>query len=328
MNNQKTAETIRLFISCFPSGKHSSTGKNIHKCWPRMLHHSYQDGMDWASSNGRFNRNKEGKIPPTSLEVKNEFDIILDSDYDYRGNYYNAKIPQGLIYCEEHDIFLLFDFRVDALMETLNQSEVVNGKIKEKMGFRYKGANYYPVPLKSDTFKEWAASVVPAPVQKQKYTTKYSKFQKVASKTFDAIYIGKILVEYQNYRDDIYRWPDAQPYNKIDIVKLYKGTDVQEMHGYLSDNGDGTYFPYFYRNKIAMLEVSDIPKNTMEYIERSIFANSLGWYGERVVPYKSNYFYGDRVFMVDARNSKAIVKRFYNISDDALRAWLEKECCD
>ena len=122
-------------------------GKDVYSSWPKLLHTDPSSAISWAE--GMWH-----KSPYFSVEVDNSFkDAMVLDNFDERGQ--SSKIPKAVVYNEEKDVYLMIDFRLDGLVETLTNSSISKQIIKCDMALRFSGGNYYFVPRNGKSYTEY-----------------------------------------------------------------------------------------------------------------------------------------------------------------------------
>lgn len=139
--------------------------KAVHQAWPKLLHAESKNAIEWAKRSRPYN--KSGSYFTTTV-ANNFSNSELHDNVSIRG--YSSKVPCAVVYNNEHDVYLLFDFRADGLVETMCGFSISKGIIKTDMAFRFSGGNYYFVPRKGDTFKEYENNFIQTHVSKSKAT--------------------------------------------------------------------------------------------------------------------------------------------------------------
>lgn len=195
-------------------------GKNVYASWPKLPHTDPSSAIDWAK--GFYNRH-----PYFTVETENSFSsaMILD-EVNVRGQ--SSKVPQGIVYSQEKDAYLMFDFRTDGLIETITNNTISKGVIKCDMAFRFAGGNYYFVPKKSHSFVEYEKSFRASNVATLKATTNVDIGVPFYG-SFDAVhvYVGKfkctddktdIDPSYENSTVYIYKIIEAR-YERYSVSK-------------------------------------------------------------------------------------------------------------
>jgi hypothetical protein len=205
----KTCEQIIFQVRPGPGArKELFNGKPVHMCWPKLPHHDQTTALHWASGAERVN-GKTIRSPGFTISMPNNFTgARVDNDIDVRGQ--SARVPSAMVYCEEKDCYLAFDFRTDGLVETLVNYGVDKGEINTPMSFTFTGTNYYFVPRNGTSFTEYKKSFEQAAKPKTKASTIVEIGVPFVG-AYDLVYT--YLGEFDCVQDDTTKFSDSANYN-------------------------------------------------------------------------------------------------------------------
>jgi len=201
--------------------------KPLYPCWPKMLHTNSESAERWAQG---YYKGRDW----FTVTMKNTFtDAYVLNTVSTR--YRSAKVPQAIVYCEEKDCYLQFDFRSDALVETLLEGVIDHGKICQAMSFRFTAGNYYFVPQHGKSWQEFKEAFT---VNNRPKTAKTTEVEIgvpfIGSFDQPHVYLGA----YKCVQDDSYEENSRDPGLKTD----YTGKTVHLYHecrtfGHRADDG-------------------------------------------------------------------------------------------